>query len=64
VLFDELPDAVDTPVYDRSTLPAGARVAGPAIIEQLDSTVVVPPGVVAQIDEHLIIRMDVMEAQA
>jgi N-methylhydantoinase A len=59
VHFDELDDAVETPIHDRSGLPAGARVEGPAIIEQLDSTVVVPPGVVAEIDEHLIIRMKI-----
>jgi N-methylhydantoinase A len=59
VHFDEHDEAVDTPVYDRTTLPAGARVEGPAIIEQLDSTVVVPPGVAAEIDEHLIIRMNI-----
>jgi N-methylhydantoinase A len=59
VHFDEHDDAVDTRVYDRTTLPAGARIEGPAIVEQLDSTVVVPPGVVAEIDEHLIIRMNI-----
>jgi N-methylhydantoinase A len=59
VHFDELDEAVETPIHDRSGLPAGARVEGPAIIEQLDSTVVVPPGVVAEIDEHLIIRMKI-----
>jgi N-methylhydantoinase A len=59
VHFDEHDDAVDTPIYDRTELPAGARVEGPAIIEQLDSTVVVPPGVVAEVDEHLIIRMNI-----
>jgi N-methylhydantoinase A len=59
VHFDELEDAVDTPIYDRSDLPAGARVEGPAIVQQLDSTVVVPPGVVAEVDEYLIIRMNI-----
>jgi N-methylhydantoinase A len=34
-------------------------VEGPAIIQQLDSTIVVPPGVVAEVDEYLIIRMNV-----
>ncbi len=57
VHFDELDEAADTPIYDRSDLPAGARLEGPAIVHQLDSTVVVPPGVVAEVDEHLIIRM-------
>jgi N-methylhydantoinase A len=32
-----------TPVYDRALLPAECRVIGPAIIEQMDATTVVPP---------------------
>ncbi len=35
---------VETVIYERGRLPAGARVAGPAIIEQADTTTVVPPG--------------------
>jgi N-methylhydantoinase A len=35
---------LDTPVYRRSTLPAGTLLAGPAIIEETDSTTVVHPG--------------------
>jgi N-methylhydantoinase A len=34
---------VATPVYDRDLLPAGCRISGPAIIEQMDATTVVPP---------------------
>jgi N-methylhydantoinase A len=34
---------VATPVYDRDRVPAGCRIAGPAIIEQMDTTTVVPP---------------------
>jgi N-methylhydantoinase A len=34
---------VVTPVYDRNRLPAECRVNGPAIIEQMDTTTVVPP---------------------
>ena len=59
VHFDERDDAVDTPIYDRSALPAGARLEGPAIVQQLDSTIVVPPDVVAEVDEYLIIRMNI-----
>jgi N-methylhydantoinase A len=58
-VFDEAADAVDTPVYDRAALPAGGRLDGPAIVQQLDSTIVVPPGVTAEVDEHLIIRMEI-----
>jgi N-methylhydantoinase A len=32
-----------TPVYDRERLPAQCRLTGPAIIEQMDATTVVPP---------------------
>jgi N-methylhydantoinase A len=34
----------DTPVLRRETLAPGARLTGPAIVEQLDTTVVVEPG--------------------
>jgi N-methylhydantoinase A len=58
VVFDA-GDAVDTALYRRDELRAGARIAGPAVIEQLDSTVVVPPGVEARVDEWLMIRMEI-----
>lgn len=35
---------VETPVYDRERLGAADQLIGPAILEQYDSTVVVPPG--------------------
>jgi N-methylhydantoinase A len=52
---------VETPVYDRDTLPAGAKFSGPAIINQLDSTTVVPPNTHAEIDEWLNIRIHLEE---
>ena len=52
VWFDEK-DSIETPVYRRDDLPAGVSFEGPAIVEQLDSTTVVPPGVVAQVDRFL-----------
>jgi N-methylhydantoinase A len=57
VRFDELPEAIEAPVYDRTTLQAGMKVVGPAMIDQLDSTTVVPPGVTAEIDRSLTIVM-------
>lgn len=53
---------IDTPVYDRLELPAGTRLEGPAIIDQLDSTTVVPPDTRAEIDEWLNIRIHLTEA--
>jgi len=35
--------AYDTPVYDHAALPTGRTVGGPAVVEQAESTVVVPP---------------------
>ena len=31
------------PVYDRSALPPGARLGGPAIVEQVDTAILIPP---------------------
>lgn len=41
---------VETPVYWRDHLPADAVVEGPAIIEQMDTTIVIEPGDVARQD--------------
>lgn len=40
-------------VYDRALMKAGARFNGPAIVEQVDSTVVVPPKASATIDQYM-----------
>ncbi|MCC7273762.1 MAG: hydantoinase/oxoprolinase family protein, partial [Alphaproteobacteria bacterium] len=49
---------VATPRYDRDALPGGTRIAGPAIIEDAWSTVVVPPGHAVAVDGfgHLFLR--------
>jgi N-methylhydantoinase A len=57
VYFDSSGNAVETPLYVRADLPAGTKLEGPAIIDQLDSTTVVPPGWRAEVDEWLNIRM-------
>jgi N-methylhydantoinase A len=49
VCFD--PDAaVPTPVYERASLAPGQRLAGPAVIEQLDATTLIFPGARATVD--------------
>ena len=40
----------ETTIYDRAALAPGATVEGPAIIEQLDTTIPIEPGVVAEVD--------------
>lgn len=47
-----------TLMYQRSTLPPGTVIAGPAIITQLDSTTVVPPNAVISVDEGLNMIME------
>ncbi len=54
-------EPVDTPVYDRAAVHAGAKFTGPAVLEQLDSTVLVPPGVRAEVDQWQIIHMYITE---
>ena len=43
---------LDTPFYDRWSLPLDTAVAGPAVILQTDATTVVPPGATATADRH------------
>lgn len=41
------------PVYDRERLGPGHRIAGPAIVEQMDATTLVLPGQIAVVDPYL-----------
>ena len=49
----------DTPVYARERLPADAAFAGPAVLEQMDATILVEPGdrVATDADGNLHIRV-------
>jgi N-methylhydantoinase A len=59
VLFDEQDQWLETPIFQRHSLDAGTTLEGPAIVEQLDTTVLIPPGIRAQVDEWLNIRMHI-----
>ena len=48
---DAWPQGDPTPVYDRKTLAAGQTIPGPAIIEERETTTVIPPDWSATIDE-------------
>ncbi|MGI5129789.1 hydantoinase/oxoprolinase family protein [Pseudonocardia sp. CA-107938] len=43
----------DTAVYDRYTLTPGTTITGPAVAEERESTVLVPPGCTGTVDAHL-----------
>ena len=50
-----------TPTYDRSKLKLGAQLKGPAIIEEVNSTTVIPPEASAVVDKYGNIIIDVQE---
>ena len=50
--FAEAGGFVDTPLYDRSKLSVGVSFAGPAIVEEIDSTAVIGPGTRVAIDAY------------
>jgi N-methylhydantoinase A len=37
-------EPVRTPIYERERLPAGVAVVGPAVVEEMSATTVIPPG--------------------
>jgi N-methylhydantoinase A len=51
---------VEAKIYERGKLPAGARFDGPAVIEQPDTTTVMPPGSHCTVDKYgnLVIKVD------
>ncbi len=54
-------EPVETPVYDRADLPPELTLRGPAVVEQLDATVVVEPGDVAVVDAALNLLIEVAQ---
>jgi len=44
VFFEEAGCFLETPIYDRSSLGLQTKLAGPAVIEQLDTTILLHPG--------------------
>jgi N-methylhydantoinase A/oxoprolinase/acetone carboxylase beta subunit len=61
VVFEDggKPVVLETDIYRRTALRAGNRVKGPAIVQQMDTTTVIPPDVVATVDRHgnLVVRL-------
>ncbi len=48
---------VITPIYRREDLRPGAEIEGPAVIEASDSTILVPPGHRASVDEYMAVHI-------
>lgn len=53
--------AFSSKVFERENLTAGAKFDGPAIVEQFDSTIVVPPNSTAEVDTHMNILIRAQE---
>jgi len=56
---DGKPVPLEASVYLRAALKAGNRLAGPAVVQQMDTTTLIPPQVVATVDRHgnLVVRL-------
>jgi N-methylhydantoinase A len=52
VYFDEFKDYVDCPTYERLQLKSGNELVGPAVVEQMDTTTVIPPNQRAVVDDY------------
>src|SRR2546427_268932 len=59
VYFPESGGFIDCPVYDRYRLGVGAALAGPAVIEERETTAVLLPGDHATVDAHGNLIIDV-----
>lgn len=55
---------VATPVYDRDRLPVDCRITGPAVVEQMDTTSVVPPKAVLRNDRRGYLHIEVEPLRA
>lgn len=52
VYFEEDGGFVECYTYERALLAAGNEISGPAVIEQMDTTTVIPPGETARVDAN------------
>ena len=58
VSFPNAAGPVTCPVYERGDLPVGAAMVGPVIIEDHESTTIVPPGAALRVDEERMLALD------
>lgn len=53
---------VETPLYDRYRLPPGSRGTGPALMQERETTVVIPPRARWRVDEQMNLRVRLEDA--
>jgi N-methylhydantoinase A len=63
VWFASAGDWIATDVYDRERLAVGTTIEGPAVIEQFDSTCLIPPNATATVDAYENLLVDVPGGQ-
>lgn len=61
VYFAEIGGYVDTPIYFREKLSPGAKLDGPAVVVQIDTTIIVHPGQTAVVDTYANLLIDTGE---
>jgi N-methylhydantoinase A len=64
VYFREAGGFVPAAVFDKAALGPGTSVAGPAILEQMDTSIVIPPGASAAVDPYLNVIINVSSPSA
>ena len=52
VWWDDSARPVETPVYDASRLSAGNIIHGPAVVEAIDTTIIIPEGAKYSVDQY------------
>jgi N-methylhydantoinase A len=57
VLFQGKKEHIDTPVYNRTDFVSGQLIAGPCIVEQMDTTIVVPQNWEIHVDGYKNLKM-------
>jgi N-methylhydantoinase A len=58
VLFQGAQDFVECGIYDKAVLKPGCVISGPAVIEQMDTTIVIAPEWKARLDGYFNLRME------
>jgi N-methylhydantoinase A len=59
VYFEEIGSFRNVPVFDRGDLSPGTQFAGPAIVEQVDTTIIVHPGQKVRVDRYANLLIDI-----